>query len=133
MQESINKNTTLTQLEPVFWNMAKSKFPSTGESPSISLFCQCGSLCSPQLSIYTAQSSCSQAAWTAGSLRFDNFPDLCSWVFMMAALSSRVFLGHSVPTALLLSPVTISPSHPALSTYFYAPRTLNVILTSTSA
>ena len=46
-QTITNENTACTKLEPVFGNMGKSKFPFSGEKPSISLFCQHGSLCSP--------------------------------------------------------------------------------------
>ena len=46
-QATTNENTACTNLEPVFWNMGKSKFPFSGEKPSVSMFCQRGSLCTP--------------------------------------------------------------------------------------
>lgn len=114
MHNITNENTTCTKLEPVFWNMGKSKFPFTGEKPSISLFCQRESLFSITQH-FTAESSCAQAAvttdsllllisqtWAAGFLCWDSLTaqSLCTTPFQQPYFFPLRTIPHSTPTSI---------------------------------
>ena len=63
-----NENTACTKLEPVFWNMGKSKFPFSREKPSISLFLSAWVTVFSITQHFTAERGCTQDASTIGSL-----------------------------------------------------------------
>lgn len=78
MQKVTNKNTTCIQLEPVCWNMGKSKFPFTGEKPWMSCFYRRGSPCSAQLVLSLLRAVVPRLLHRRRLSAGDDVPDLSS-------------------------------------------------------